>query len=144
MSEKIGLFPVNYLIGTGAAGAPVFRLSLLVNAPDKTVNGMGRISQATNPPLDVRSNVNGTYTYMATMENVNILVVATGYPAVDWPAHSGVGPALLPNLHLRMVLAGDWASGTAYYKYQNAGGAWIEVNDVSVKLIASEPVQSAA
>ena len=73
-----------------------------------------------------------------------MLVVATGFPAADWPSHAGIGPALLPNFHLRMVVTRDWASGTAFYKYQNASGAWIEVNDVPVKLVAAEPVQAAA
>lgn len=142
MSETpVGLFPVNFAIGTGAAGAIAFRLSLLVNTPDKVVTGWGRISQAVNPPLDIRSNVHGTYTYMATMKDTHILVVATGYPVADCPPHTGT--TLLPNLELRMVLTDDWASGTAFYKYRN-GGPWIEVKDVPVKLIAAEPVQSAA
>jgi hypothetical protein len=145
MSEKnVGLFPVNYTLGTGLPGAPTFRLSLLVNTPDKMVNGWGRITQAVNPPLDIRTQVNGTYTYMATMKEVHILVVATGYPAADWPPHAGTGPVLQPNLHLRLVLAKDWASGTAFYQYRDAGDPWVEVNDVPVKLIASEPVQAAA
>ena len=144
MSQPVGLFPVTYNIGAGLPGAPNFYLGLLVNTPDKVVSGAGRITQAVNPPVDVRTNVNGTYTYMATMKDVHILVVATGYPVVDWPPHGGIGPVLLPNLHLRMVLAQDWASGTATYKYLNASGEWIEVDNVPVKLVKPEAVPQAA
>ncbi|MDY7232823.1 DUF1842 domain-containing protein [Hyalangium rubrum] len=71
---------------------------------------------AVNPPLDVRSNLNGTFTYMTVMpKQTNILVVATGTPAIQWPSGGGVGPVLVPNVHLRMVLDSEWKSGTAYY-----------------------------
>lgn len=142
MSEKnIGLFPVNYLIGTELPGAPTLRLSLLVNTPDKRVNGWGRITQAVNPPVDIRTHAHGTYTYMATMKDNHILVVASGTPAADGPPQAGV--ALLLNFELRMVLADDWASGTAVYRYR-IDGAWSPEVTAPVKLIASEPVQAAA
>ena len=37
--------------------------------------------------------------------------------------------------HLRMVLEGDWRSGTANYRYQTANGQWQEVTDAPVKAI---------
>ena len=53
------------------------------------------------------------------------------------------GVALLLNFELRMVLADDWASGTAVYRYR-IDGAWSPEVTAPVKLIASEPVQAAA
>jgi hypothetical protein len=90
--------------------------------------------------LDIRTNAHGTYTYMATMKDTHILIVATGYPAVDEPPQTGT--TLLPNFELRMVLADDWASGTAVYRYRIDG--WSPEVTAPVKLIASEPVQAAA
>lgn len=138
-AQKTGLFIATYNIGTGLDGAPNFHLGLAVNTVDKTVSGSGRITQAVNPPLDVRSNLNGTFTYMTVMpKQTHILVVATGTPAIQWPPGGGIGPVLLPNVHLRMVLDSEWKSGTAYYKYQDEDGEWHELNDVPVKLVNNQ------
>lgn len=137
-AEKTGLFIVTYDIGTGQAGALNCHLGLAVNTVDKTVNGAGRITQAVNPPLDVRTNLQGSFTYMTVMpKQTHILVVATGTPAIHWNPSAGTGPALPTNFELRMVLDADWKSGTAYYKYLGTDGAWHEVSDVPVKLASN-------
>lgn len=133
MSEKsFGLFTVCYQIG-GLLGAPDLNLSLVVNTVANTVNGSGVVSIGDQHTY---SNVHGTYTYMATMKDVHILVVATGYPVFEWPPHDGIGPALPPNLHLRMILTQDWARGTANFKFRNSSGTWIEVKDAPVERIS--------
>ncbi len=47
----------------------------------------------------------------------------------------GPGPVILPNFFLRMVLQSWEGGGTAYYRYQNAEGQWVEVNDAPVKKV---------
>lgn len=134
-NDEVGLFLVKYEIGGNMPGAPLFSLSLGVNTPEKAVSGVGDITQAENPPLDIKTSLTGDYTYMCTMDSCSILVVATGFPMVKWPAHGGIGPVLLPNVHLRMVLSEDWKTGTANYSYQNSEGEWDEINNATVELI---------
>lgn len=141
--SSVGLFPITWNIGTGLLGAPSLNLACTVDTPHQVVQGIGHITQPVNPPVNVATAVSGTFTYMTVMpDETHILVVATGVPVVAWPPHGGVGPVLPPNFHLRMVLARDWSSGTAYYRYQNAEGAWIEVNDAPVAI--AEPVAAPA
>jgi hypothetical protein len=133
---QVGLFLAKYQIGGEAPGAVTLNLSLAVNTPQESVHGRSEITQAVNPPVDVKSQVNGDYSYMCVMpDNCHILVVATGYPEVKWPPHGGVGPVLLPNLHLRMVLSEDWETGTANYSFQDASGKWIDVKQAPVRII---------
>lgn len=135
-SSQAGLFLVHYTIGTGAPGAPTLHLSLAVNTAHKTLHGTGEITQAVNPPVNVHARVDGTYLPILIMGSPSLLVEATGMPPVHWPDRrrsQGPGPVILPNLFLRMVLDGSWESGTAYYRYQNAEGQWVEVNDAPVK-----------
>lgn len=133
--EAVGFFPAKFQIGGDMPGAPTLSLNLGVDTPHESVSGIAELTQAVNPPLDIKSKIMGDFTYMCTMQNCHILVVCTGYPNVKWPAHGGVGPVLMPNLHIRMVLTEDWKSGTANYSYLNADGAWIDVKQAPVKLI---------
>lgn len=129
------LFFVKYDIRKALIGAPDFQISLTVNTPSRTVNGSGRITQTTNPPLDLNTDLHGTYSYMTVMpDRSSILVVATGYPSIHWPPHGGVGPIIPPNVHLRMVLDDNWSSGTASYRYLDAQGQWVDVDDVPVRM----------
>ena len=140
--ESVGLFPVCYKIGGQMPGAPLFKVSLLVYTPGKTVSGYGVITQAVNPPLRIVTKLHGDFTYMTVMpRNVHILVTATGYPDVRWPIHGGVGPVILPNVDLRMVLTEDWKSGTANYKYVDADGVWHEINDAPVTIVDCEDIK---
>lgn len=133
MSDNaIGLFTVGYNVTTGLAGAPNLALHLAVNTPKETVNGTAQITQATNPPLDMHASVWGDFTYMTVMPNSSsILVTATGAPAHS-PIH---GPVFSPTLHLRMVLADDWQSGTASFRYTTDGMNWETIQDCKVTKI---------
>ena len=138
-SMETGLFLANYQIGTGEPGAPTLTLSLAVNTVHKSVHGIGEITQAVNPPVDVLTRVDGTYIPILILGSPSILVEATGMPPVHFPPDRrrgmGHGPVVQPNFYLRMVLGGAWEGGTAYYRYQNAEGHWVEVNDAPVKKV---------
>lgn len=138
--KQTGLFPVCYHIGGDKPGAPLFKVSLLVYTPGKTVGGYGIVTQATSPPLKVETRLHGDFTYMTVMpRNVHILVVATGYPIIHWPPHGGIGPVILPNVHLRMVLKEDWKSGTANFQYVDSKGNWHNIENAPVKAVDCWP-----
>lgn len=140
-ATKTGLFLVCYQIGGNMPGAPSFHVHFAVAAPSETVRGIGEITQTTNPPVHVLTNLNGSFTYMTvTPKATHILVTATGYPQITWPAHGGVGPVIQPNVHLRMVLESNWKSGTANYKFLDASGTWHTVNNAPVKAVPCETV----
>lgn len=138
--KQTGLFPVCYEIGGDKPGAPLFKVSLLVYTPGKSVSGYGVITQATSPPLKVETKLHGDFTYMTVMpRNVHILVVATGYPIIHWPPHGGIGPVILPNVNLRMVLTEDWKSGTANFQYLDANGKLVNIENAPVKIVDCWP-----
>jgi hypothetical protein len=133
---KTGLFIVSYNITTGLAGAPNFEVHLTVSTPTKEVNGMGHITQATNPPLEIISKISGDFTYMTVMPNsTHILVTAQGYPNIQWPPNAGIGPVILPNSKLRMILEDNWQSGTASFSYVDSQGNWIDITNAKVEAI---------
>ncbi|HEV2756013.1 MAG TPA: DUF1842 domain-containing protein [Actinomycetota bacterium] len=135
-SINVGLFQVSYEVGSKMPGAPMLGLKLLVDTPTEQVTGMARTTQVTAPPFtSVTSSVKGDFTYMATMSSTHILVVATGYPILSWPQGGGIGPVILPNFQLRMVLEDDWQSGTASYKYTVDGTTWKSVDNAPVKAV---------
>ncbi len=151
--KQLGLFHVNYEVRIGRPDQPIvgdvrLNLSLAVYTPGKTVSGIAHITQATNPPLDQHSKVSGNYTYLTVMpNNSHILVTATGFPDIHWPAGAGHGPQLQPNFELHMVLEDDWQTGRANFKYRDPNGNWQEANDFYVQAvnsfeIAKEPALS--
>lgn len=139
MSENnvnTGLFPVNYFIQPKVAsqpllGAPVMNLRLLVNAPEKTISGIASVFQAVSPPLNVVSNVHGTWSYMATMSSTHILLVAEGQGPTHILIH-GV-PQLVENLKLRASVEKDWQSGICNYEYLYKG-EWHQVEGATMSI----------
>ena len=135
--EKTGLFLACYEIATSRIGAPLLKLNLTVNTPEESVHGVGKITQTTNPPLNIATKLDGNFTYMTVMPNItHILVTASGYPIIHWPPGGGIGPVILPNVELRMVLNKDWKSGTANYKYIDDQGNWQSIDNAAVKLVS--------
>ena len=125
---KTGLFPVNYTIAGAIIGAPVFTVSLAVNTVDKVLDGAGRITQSVSPPLDLRTRLHGSYTYMTVMpDTTHILVVASGTGAIG-----GTMPITGTNVELRMMLSSDWRCGVANYSYRNERGIWVVASNVPV------------
>ncbi|MBB3239804.1 hypothetical protein FHW68_001295 [Pseudomonas sp. Tn43] len=132
--QSVGLFPLAYRIGTSAAGAQSLALNLLVFTPDETVNGTAAITQATNPPLDVHTDVWGEYTYLTVMSPgvSKILITAQGN-------HGGPGSNSIVNFKLQLVVGTDWKEGVANYSYLNGQQQWVEVNNAPAHLIEAVP-----
>lgn len=132
-AQNVGLFLVRYDVGTRLPGAPTLTLALTVNTVDRTINGGARVTQAVSPPLDLRMNVHGTYASLPLPPAPGIVASLTGYPAVHWPHHGGIGPVLPAVLDLHMQLDSDFQGGVASYRYLAPNGEWIEVNGVPVR-----------
>lgn len=139
--KKLGLFIVSYQIGSNMPGAQTFTINLSVYTPGETVSGIGHIFQATNPPLNIATNLSGQYTYMTVMpQHSHILVTASGTQIIKWPQGAGVGPVLPTNVELRMVLDEDWQSGTANYKFLDNEGNWREVTNAPVTIQVNKTI----
>ncbi|MFJ2363367.1 DUF1842 domain-containing protein [Pseudomonas sp. NPDC087697] len=130
--QPVGLFPLCYRIGTSAPGAQNLALNLLVFTPEQTVNGTAAITQATNPPLDVHSDVWGEYTYLTVMKPgvSKILITVQGN-------QGGPGSNSIVNFKLHLVVGSDWKEGVANYEYFN-GQRWVKVN-APAHLVESVP-----
>ncbi len=131
------LYQNNYRISNNLMGGVSFNLSLIINRKTNRVVGTGNISQATNPRLNIETNLVGDYSYMATMKSCNILVVADGY-APFAPLVMGA-PQPIKNVTLRMSLEEDWKSGIAFYSYL-INGQWVNVGPQKVEFIET-PVE---
>jgi len=128
MENQDTVFPVKYIISNNLPGGVSFNVNLFVDVYHKKVSGSGRIFQATNPPLNIPTALHGDYSYMATMQSTNILVVAEGVNPLI-PIIPGT-----PNAKLRMVLDENWRTGTAYYSYLQ-DGQWIKVGPQKVEAV---------
>jgi len=131
--QSAGLFPLCYQIGNQVPGAPNLVLNLLVYTPEQNVRGTSEITQATNPPVDVHSDVWGQYTYLTVMpqSTSKILITAQGN-------HGGPGSNSMVNFKLQLVVGNDWKEGIANYQYFN-GHNWVDVNNAPAHLIESVP-----
>ncbi|MBV4507424.1 DUF1842 domain-containing protein [Pseudomonas sp. BW13M1] len=123
-----GLFPVSYLIGNNAPGAPRLQLDLLVYTPDRSVNGHAQITQTTEKSQKLDFDDWGTYSYLTVQppSEGKILLTVRGN-------HGGPHANSAEQFELRALLDQDWQKGTASYRYYN-GQHWIEVDNVPVVL----------
>jgi len=138
---KTGLFHLCLEIGTEAMGAQHMFISVGAFTPEKTITGIGHLTQAVNPPLDMSVNISGTYTYMCVMpKNCHIQLLLTGTPIVKTPPYGGIGPVLEPVISMVIVLTEDWKSGGANIKYLNEAGQWVELTNVPVKQVPCETI----
>ncbi|WP_165128019.1 MULTISPECIES: DUF1842 domain-containing protein [Bradyrhizobium] len=103
--DHVGLFHACYQIGESRPGDIIFMLDLVVDTPNRRIQGCGSITQAVNPPLDVAASLQGNYSQLPTLlpAPALLLVLLTGYPPIHWPHHAGLGPVILPNVDLRMT-----------------------------------------
>ncbi len=132
-AKQTSLFISSYSIGTGAPGAPTLKAELSVNTVHETVTGIGTLTQAVNPPEELRSYLQGDYSYMTVMgQPTRIQVRLTGTPSSK-KSPSKDAFQTEENIEVVMVLDEGWKSGTANYKYRDARGAVKEVKDVPVK-----------
>ena len=133
--SKTGLFLANYQIGGGIPGGVTANLHLLVNTVSHQVTGYGDISQAIMPPPDFDTHLTGSYSILTLPPAPEqIVVTAIGYPVLQWPPHGGIGPVLMPNARLHMLLSKDWKTGTATFDYFE-NGKWNELKNAPVKLL---------
>ncbi|AOI72637.1 DUF1842 domain-containing protein [Burkholderia ubonensis] len=130
MSEKTlaGLFPVAYVIGTEAPGAPTLRLALLVDTPERSVVGTATVTQAVNPPVEFHADVWGNYTYMALMPPANTRILVTLQGNDGGPNSNSV-----VTFKLQLVLESDWQRGVASYSYFD-NGSWHAVENVPARI----------
>lgn len=129
---QVGLFPASFEIGTDLFGAPHLRVDLLVDAPTRRVTGMGKLGWAVSPPVAMTSKLEGDYSVAGS----TVVVVLTGYPVVHWPPGGGIGPVLMPNLEIRMVLDGWSGGGTASVRFTTDGVNWTTIDNVPVKPVS--------
>jgi hypothetical protein len=132
-AENVGLFFVRYHVGTGSPSAPMLTLALAIDTVDRMISGGARLAQTISPPLDPRMSVHGTYTPISMPSAPGIIATLVGYIPLHWPSGDGIGPVLLPNLHLHLQLDNDFQSGRASYRYLDPTGQWTEVNGMPVR-----------
>lgn len=130
------LFLASYKVTTPGVGGPLLTLHLTVDSEHETIHGLAEITQATNPPLQIKSKLDGNFTYMTVMPNkTNILVVCQGWPIIHWPKDAGIRPVILENFDLRMILEKDWkGGGIANYRYTEDYPNWQVVRNAKVEL----------
>ena len=123
--SAVGAFHVKWIIGNPMPGAQTLHVDAVVVTPSHTVNGAARLTQATNPPLDVHFDIHGPYIDVAERGATHFTLLST----------SPAGPPGAPYLLLAMVLNADWKSGTASYRYV-CGSASGHQDNVPVKIEA--------
>lgn len=140
-TARAGLFVATYEISTGLAGAPTLHVQLSVYTPEKRVSGIGHITQALPKQPDFATKLDGSFTYLTVMpDETHILVTLTGYPIVTWPSGGGVGPVLLENCEVRVLLDASWRTGPASFWYVDETGRH-EIENATARLV--EPATAA-
>lgn len=129
-AHQDGLFLLQ-LQSSGAPGAPIVKLSLTVYTPGQKVTGFAEVTQATNPPLDVRSHVTGNLIYETVSgPGSKIRIDLDGWPEIHWPKDGGVGPVIPENFKAIIVLEPDYSAGTIEFQYRNDwSGKWTKVRE---------------
>lgn len=138
--SNIQLFVVELQAGTGLPGAPELHLSLAVDTVTRQLSGIGAVSQAVNPPLDMLTYVKGAYFLLPILPPAKfpLQVHLTGVPALTHPLSNVV---MHPNTQIYMMLNQQWNEGVCTYKYE-VGGVWHTVSDVPVKAVKTEAISS--
>lgn len=131
-----GLFLASYEIGnTHMMGNVRFHVSLLVNTADRSVTGVGNVTQPVSPPVNIRSELNGEFHYQCTMKSCHIMVNLSG--TQPYPGIPPFGVMPIHNTQLAILLDDDWKQGTANFSYLDDKGEWQEVQGAPVTLIDS-------
>ncbi|MEM7536852.1 MAG: DUF1842 domain-containing protein [Chloroflexota bacterium] len=140
---------LHYRIGTKTLGAVQFNVALVINEETKTVHGSGRITQSTNPPVNIQTTIDGKYNVIRPRSSIVpikvewVAISAEGYTTI--PIHGPQIPSDMPqpktwpspikvqNVRLFMWLT-NWESGLADFSYI-ADGKQHDFKDVPVELI---------
>ena len=129
-AEKIRLLNAYEIGNTTIMGGTMFFVQLLVDRDTKKVLGIGRITNTSNPPLNIFTLLAGSY--QEYWGNGQELGVGFHLHSVSTPE-----PLIghLQAVELWMNLDAQWESGTAAYKYVNVSPPWVEVENVPVKSV---------
>ncbi len=117
------MFLSEYRLGTGAPGAPAVDLNLAVDAPSKKESGLGKITQAVNPPLNMDEFVHGSYDQLQNQ----IVATLTGVPAPAAGAEVNFGASL--------VLPAWGKPGEASFWYRDGDGRIQQIGPVPARPI---------
>lgn len=99
----VGTFLVSYESVNVLAGGYALNLNLVIDKAHNTASGVAGVTQAINPPLDVKLPVHGTVTDMTVMpNNTHHLVVL-----------ESSNKLLGRHMEVRLVTSDDWQTGTA-------------------------------
>lgn len=120
-------FLANFRCGTKAAGAQVLTLELVVSTPmgktaPTSVNGLGTITQATSPPLDLRTNISGV------VHSLNGPIVTVAMTGTAGGHQNFQGVLVLPN--------GWGKAGSVSYSYLRDG------EQIFVGPVDAEPIEA--
>jgi len=135
-----GMFRVSYyitqkILGQTKLGSATLRVDLIINGPDKTVNGIANVYQPTNPPVNVVSHLNGEWSFLTNVSDNQALILVDGFDLST--IQFGGQPMEHKNLTLRIAITQDWQSGTASFNYLYEG-EWYEVEYATVALLEGE------
>lgn len=122
---KVGQF----IIGNQIPGAPLFTV-VLIDSGAGHVTGHGKVTQTTNPPLDLAENVAGTIATIVWGPDVQTNIQLTGWPG------PGIGLQVgEPNLYASIVLDSEKSKpGVAQVRYLEPGtGRWVTLQNQPVK-----------
>lgn len=125
MNDIIGLFKLPPLRSEGIPGSPVLTLDLLVSPPRHQVSGIAEITQATNPPLDIKFNVAGVYSTMTVMPQITHYQIKLEGVVFN-PANVTLSETPSENNNIfnaLLVLDADWERGEVTYSFN--GGAQV-------------------
>ncbi len=117
------------IIGNQIPGAPLFTVTLIESGVGH-VTGFGKVTQTTNPPLDLVENVAGTIALIVWGADTQTNIQLTG-----WPGPGVTGNVGQPNLYATIVLDSEKSKpGVAQVRYQEPGtGRWITLQNQPVK-----------
>jgi hypothetical protein len=119
-----------YRIEQHVVGSPILTLDLYVHEPGRQVNGFCRITQATNPPLNLFIQLKGGFRVIS-YQGLKLTIVETTGNEDHLPR--------LPNFKLLLVLSDDWKTGTAEYEYNSnpadPHSRWQTIRDVEANAI---------
>lgn len=135
-----GMFRVSYYItqkiaGQTKLGSATLRVDLIINGPEKTINGIANVYQPTNPPVNVVAHLNGEWSYLSGNASDQTLILVDGFDLST--IQFGGQPMEHKNLTLRIAINDDWQTGTASFNYLYEG-EWYEVEYATVQLLEGE------
>jgi hypothetical protein len=107
----------------GVPGAPIIHFSLLVNPPSGNVTGIVKVTQATNPPLNVEVQVAGKLHALGNQPVSNVVTLEGKFPHVLTPPAIGT---VIEQFSALLLVDNKW-NGYGDFQWGNQG-----VNNVPV------------